>query len=129
RVLPRRRPRLVLRRPLGVAVGGARGHRGRRSDPGPAPGQADGDRVSAPRTSVISPEESGLRLDKFLTRRYPSYSRSFFQDLIGRGLVEVDGRPAAADRKLREGESVAMRLARADWSEQKDFEKWVRHED
>lgn len=85
--------------------------------------------MSERETSLTSAEESGLRLDKFLSRRYPSYSRSFFQDLIGRGLVEVDGRPASADRKLREGESVAMRMPSAQWEEEKDFERWIRHED
>jgi 23S rRNA pseudouridine1911/1915/1917 synthase len=50
----------------------------------------------------VSAEDAGLRLDLFLSRRMPGWSRSQIQRLIHTGLVELESRPA---RKA--GEEVA----------------------
>ncbi len=42
-------------------------------------------------SKIISPDESRLRLDKFLTLHFPTYSRSYFQYLIANGFVLVNG--------------------------------------
>lgn len=73
--------------------------------------------------------EAGLRLDQFLARKLPSVSRGHVQGLIARGLVTVDGAPAASARKLKGGEAVRVEAPRGDWPEAADFEDWVLHED
>jgi 23S rRNA pseudouridine1911/1915/1917 synthase len=40
-----------------------------------------------------SAEDINLRLDKFLFKKFPTYSRSFFQEIIEQGLVRVNDRP------------------------------------
>lgn len=39
---------------------------------------------------IASPQEDTLRLDKFITKQFPLYSRSYFQRLIEDGLVTVN---------------------------------------
>lgn len=40
---------------------------------------------------VVSQEELGERLDKLLTNRFPSYSRTYFQELIEKEMVLING--------------------------------------
>ncbi len=77
----------------------------------------------------VAADAAGLRLDQFLPRRHPEYSRSYFKDLIGRGLVLVDGRAAAADHRVRPGEAVELLRPKASWPEEESFEDWILHED
>lgn len=41
-------------------------------------------------TFIASPDEDVTRLDKFITKQFPFYSRSYFQQLIEDGLVTVN---------------------------------------
>ncbi len=41
----------------------------------------------------ISPEETGLRIDKILSGRFPHFSRSYFQYLLASGFVLLNGEP------------------------------------
>lgn len=53
------------------------------------------ERKSEPRSTFhASPADAGLRLDQFLTRSIPDVSRSRVQQLIARGRVSMDGKPA-----------------------------------
>jgi Pseudouridylate synthases, 23S RNA-specific len=41
----------------------------------------------------ISPEETGQRIDKILSDRFPNFSRSYFQYLLASGFVLLNGQP------------------------------------
>ena len=65
------------------------------------------------RELVVPAEESGGRLDVFLSGRVPDWSRSQIQRLIRAGLVSVNSRPARkAGETLEEGDVISLRLAR-----------------
>ena len=50
--------------------------------------------------------EAGIRLDKFLAKRFPDHSRAYFQKLIEKGKVTVNDRPAEKDASLKAGDLV-----------------------
>jgi 23S rRNA pseudouridine1911/1915/1917 synthase len=52
----------------------------------------------------------GIRLDKYLTQRFPKFSRSFLQKLVAQGYILVNGRRAKASQKLSGIEKVTVRL-------------------
>lgn len=52
----------------------------------------------------------GWRLDHYLTRLYPNFSRSAFQRVIDDGQVFVNGLPAKISRRLRVNDVVEFRL-------------------
>jgi 23S rRNA pseudouridine1911/1915/1917 synthase len=56
----------------------------------------------------VAPEESGKRLDQFLTVRLDSTSRARVQEMIAEGLVLVNDAPAKAALKLRGGERISV---------------------
>lgn len=58
---------------------------------------------------IVAPGEDGARLDVLLAAR-ADLSRSGAQRLIERGLVSVEGSPAAKHRSLHAGEKVAYEL-------------------
>ena len=59
----------------------------------------------------VEERERGERLDRWLTRLAPEFSRNHLQSLIERGCVTVDGRPQAkAAHKLRAGQRVEVEL-------------------
>jgi len=62
--------------------------------------------VSVTETYEVGPEDAGRRLDAWLAAA-AGLSRGEAQGLIERGLVTVDGGPAAKSRKLVAGETVA----------------------
>src|SRR4051794_27152060 len=55
-----------------------------------------------------SAEDSGRRLDQFLTSQMPDVSRARVQELIAQELVQVNGAPAKASMRLRGGEAIAI---------------------
>ena len=59
-------------------------------------------------TLIISEEESGLRLDQLLTKQFPSYSRTYFQDLIEEGAVLLNGERSKKRLKPRLGDEVEV---------------------
>lgn len=52
----------------------------------------------------------GIRLDKWLSDQLPELSRSGVQHLIEQGAVLCNGKPAAKNLKLREGDSLLVRI-------------------
>lgn len=59
----------------------------------------------------IGAAESGLRLDRYLTRHLPtSVSRAMVQRTIRQGLIMVRGRPVKAHARLRSGDVVTARF-------------------
>lgn len=63
------------------------------------------------REFTVSAEESGTRVDFFLTRRLPEWSRSQLQRLIRAGLVTIGARAARkAGEEVKAGDRVSARL-------------------
>ena len=59
---------------------------------------------------VVKSKLEGRRLDAYLTSRFPDYSRSVIQKVIDANAVTVNGKPARASQKVREGDLVSLRL-------------------
>lgn len=59
-------------------------------------------------TLTISAEDAGERLDRVLTKRFPSHSRSAFQKIIRDGKVAISGREVSAHVLLREGDTITI---------------------
>ncbi|MDH5217505.1 MAG: 23S rRNA pseudouridine(1911/1915/1917) synthase RluD [Gammaproteobacteria bacterium] len=73
----------------------------------------------------VTGEEYGMRLDQFVSKHRPEYSRSRIQQWIKDGLVRLNGQPARAKDKLKGGELVELDIQKAldlieaeDWSPQ-----------
>ena len=60
---------------------------------------------------IVSEEDVGARLDKFLKSRFPDYSRTYFQSLIEEGLVLLNGSPVKKACKLEEGDEIEIEFA------------------
>ena len=58
---------------------------------------------------IFKTEEKGIRLDQFLAKAYPEFSRSYYQKLIKDGLVYVDEKQTKKpSAKLKENQSVRL---------------------
>lgn len=57
---------------------------------------------------VVKKDDAGGRLDKFLARKFISYSRAYFQKLIREGKVLINGKKNTANYKLKEGDAVIV---------------------
>lgn len=53
-------------------------------------------------------DEPGIRLDRFISARYPEFSRSYLQKLINEGLVTVNGKTVKAGFKLNIRDKVEV---------------------
>lgn len=56
----------------------------------------------------VQDEESGLRLDKLLSARFPTFSRTYFQSLIEKGAVLVNGTPWKKREKPSSGDEIEV---------------------
>lgn len=63
-----------------------------------------------PISLVIEPTQAGQRIDKFLSQALPSYSRSFFQNLIDTGCVTINAHPAKSSSSLKTGDRITITL-------------------
>lgn len=62
---------------------------------------------------VVPAEDAGMRIDVFLTRRVPDFSRSQVQRLIRSGLVKMGSRAASkGGETVAAGESISVRAER-----------------
>jgi 23S rRNA pseudouridine1911/1915/1917 synthase len=59
---------------------------------------------------LVSPEEAGVRIDRYLTSVLAGQSRSQIQRLINEGRVTVDGNPVRPNRAVRAGETVLIEI-------------------
>jgi 23S rRNA pseudouridine1911/1915/1917 synthase len=70
-----------------------------------------GDELTNQERELIVPDEmSGARLDWFLARQFPAYSRVLLRKVINAAAVQVDGRRAKAALRLRAGQRVTIAL-------------------
>ena len=58
----------------------------------------------------ITSEDAGERLDRFLTRRLPSHSRAYLQQLIEQKQILVDERTTKPGYRLRAGDRISLSL-------------------
>lgn len=65
-----------------------------------------------PETVILSasPEDSGGRIDKYISDSIPELTRSAVQTLIAGGEVLADGKPVSKNYKLRGGEEITVIL-------------------
>ena len=59
---------------------------------------------------TVEARAHGWRLDHYLVRLYPNFSRSQFQSSIAAGAVTVNGLPAKSSRRLRVNDVVGLSL-------------------
>lgn len=57
---------------------------------------------------IVSDEETGIRLDAFLVRRFPNYSRTYFQSLIQKKLVLINTEFPKKATKLESGDEIEI---------------------
>ena len=63
---------------------------------------------TSPLKFIVSPEEAGLRLDRFVSAHCPEMSRTRVQELIEAGLVILNGKPAKDSQKVRAADVVEV---------------------
>jgi 23S rRNA pseudouridine1911/1915/1917 synthase len=66
--------------------------------------------VPEPIQRIIEPEHASCRLDVYLARQYPQFSRAHLRRAIDAGGVSLNGRVAKAGQRLKGGELLAMLL-------------------
>ena len=67
-----------------------------------------GEAGSGVQTVRVTPDESGMRLDRFFEARFPGLSFSHIQRIIRKGEVRVDGKRAQPKDRLRGGQAVRI---------------------
>jgi 23S rRNA pseudouridine955/2504/2580 synthase len=75
----------------------------RSSEPAAAP--AVGSRVQ---TVAVTPDEAGMRVDRFLEARFPGLSFSHIQRIIRKGELRVNGKRAQPKDRLQAGQAVRI---------------------
>jgi len=61
---------------------------------------------------IVDSTSAGERLDKLLVQTFPGQSRAYYQELVRRGFVHVDGeKPSKCGIKLRGREEIEVRFA------------------
>ena len=74
-----------------------------KADPAPAPLVATG-----VQTVTTTPDEAGMRLDRFFEARFPGLSFSHIQRIIRKGEVRLDGRRVQPKDRLAAGQAVRI---------------------
>jgi 23S rRNA pseudouridine955/2504/2580 synthase len=69
---------------------------------------AGGEAGSGVQSVRVTPDESGMRLDRFFEARFPGLSFSHIQRIIRKGEVRVDGKRAQPKDRLRGGQAVRI---------------------
>ena len=59
---------------------------------------------------AFTPEECGIRIDKYLSEKITSQTRSSLADLIEKGGVTVNGKTVAKNYKLRAGDRIEVTI-------------------
>ena len=86
-------------------------------DPEDETGEPSGEDAAERRVADVEAGGHGERLDRWLTRLAPEFSRNHLQTLIERGCVTADGRPLDKPaHKLRAGQRVEIALLPTDES-------------
>src|SRR5216683_475676 len=65
-------------------------------------------------TVAVTPDEAGMRVDRFLEARFPTLSFSHIQRIIRKGELRVNGRRAQPKDRLAAGQAVRIPPLRLD---------------
>src|ERR1700757_2739113 len=65
-------------------------------------------------TAAVTPDEAGMRVDRFLEARFPTLSFSHIQRIIRKGELRVNGRRAQPKDRLAAGQAVRIPPLRLD---------------
>lgn len=65
-------------------------------------------------TVTVTPDENGMRVDRFLEARFPGLSFSHIQRIVRKGELRVDGKRADSKDRLAEGQKVRIPPVRLD---------------
>jgi 23S rRNA pseudouridine955/2504/2580 synthase len=65
-------------------------------------------------TSKVTPDEAGMRVDRFLEARFPGLSFSHIQRVIRKGELRVNGKRAQPKQRLEAGQTVRIPPLRLD---------------
>src|SRR5437660_9821805 len=57
---------------------------------------------------VVTADEAGMRVDRFLEARFPTLSFSHIQRIIRKGELRVDGKRARPNDRLTAGQSIRI---------------------
>ena len=66
--------------------------------------------AGSPIERIVEPEHAGCRLDVFLARQFPEFSRAHLRRAIDAGAVSLNGRQAKAGQRLKGGELLKIVL-------------------
>src|SRR3954464_10382455 len=64
--------------------------------------------AGTPIERLVEPEHAGCRLDVFLARQFPEFSRAHIRRAIDAGGVTADGKPIKAGQRLKGGERLSI---------------------
>ncbi len=59
---------------------------------------------------TVSPEEAGVRIDKYLAEQLPDITRSYLQKLLKDGSVQMNGKPVKASTKTAVGAVIELTI-------------------
>ena len=59
---------------------------------------------------TVSPEDAGVRIDKYMAEQLPDITRSYLQKLLKDGSVQMNGKPVKASTKTAVGAVIALTI-------------------
>ena len=59
---------------------------------------------------MLSCQEEGMRLDRYLAEQIPDLTRSYLQKLLKENLAEVNGKIVKANYKVKKGDQISLEL-------------------
>lgn len=82
--------------------------------PGPTPAQPAAPLSAAVQTVTVTPDENGMRVDRFLEARFAGLSFSHIQRIIRKGQLRVNGKRVEPKDRLEAGQAVRIPPLRLD---------------
>src|ERR1700754_524759 len=76
--------------------------------PAPEPEKPAVQVATGVQTVTVTPDEAGMRVDRFLEAKFPGLSFSHIQRVIRKGELRVDGRRVDGKDRLRAGSAVRI---------------------
>ena len=59
---------------------------------------------------LLSCQEEGIRLDRYLAEQIPDLTRSYLQKLLKENLAQVNGKTVKANYKVKKGDQISLEL-------------------
>ncbi len=59
---------------------------------------------------IVDEQYAGLRLDKVLTQLFPDHTRNYFQNLLEKGFVKLNGKTVKSSQKVQAGDKLDVRF-------------------